>query len=57
VSIAKFVQRHRQEIDRIILSGHGMRNYRHKISDDDRKKWVLNDDYLYRWARREGVKA
>lgn len=27
-----------------------------KLSDRDRREWVLNDEGLYRWARSEGVR-
>jgi len=27
-----------------------------KLNDEDRKEWIMNDEGLYTWARREGVK-
>ena len=27
-----------------------------KITDEERRLWVLNDEGLYQWARSEGVK-
>jgi hypothetical protein len=26
-----------------------------RINDEERRLWILNDEGLYRWARREGV--
>jgi len=26
-----------------------------RLDDDDLRGWILNDEGLYRWARREGV--
>ena len=28
----------------------------HSINNEERRQWILNDEGLYRWARREGVK-
>lgn len=25
------------------------------LNDDERRQWILNDEGLYNWARREGV--
>ena len=27
-----------------------------RLSDEDRRQWILNDEGLYRWARSEGVR-
>jgi hypothetical protein len=27
-----------------------------KLTNEDRRQWVLNDEGLYRWARSEGVR-
>ncbi len=27
-----------------------------RLNDEERRLWVLNDEGLYRWARREGVR-
>lgn len=28
----------------------------HRLNDEERRLWVLNDEDLYRWAEREGVR-
>ncbi len=27
-----------------------------KLNDEKRRQWILNDENLYNWARREGVR-
>jgi len=61
-----FIKENRKEIDDAI----NLALYRHdgnggkgiipnpppKRNDDERRLWVLNDEGLYRWARRNGVR-
>jgi hypothetical protein len=49
-----FIEQHRQEIDQWIVrqcSNLG------SLSDRDRREWIANDERLYLWAKREGVKG
>jgi hypothetical protein len=50
-SMRKFIQDNREEIDAAIRNV--CKNC--KLNDEERKNWILNDEGLYRWARREGV--
>lgn len=60
-----FIRKNREEIDEAINSvvyrwdGNGGRgsvpNPPPKRNDEERERWVLNDEGLYSWARREGV--
>ena len=60
-----FVRENREEIDRAINSvlyrwdGDGGRGTvpdpPPKRNDEERELWILNDEGLYLWARREGV--
>jgi len=50
MNITKFISAHRAEIDAHIKRVNpGQRN----ITDSERRLWVLNDEGLYNWARRE----
>ena len=48
----EFVRQNRAEIDSVIRSNGGS-----KFNDAERRMWVLNDEELYLWAKREGVKS
>jgi hypothetical protein len=48
----KFIRENREAIDKYIKSI--CPNCR--LNDDERKGWILNDEYLYNWARSFGVK-
>lgn len=52
MTIREFIKHHRTEIDQVIKSK--VPNCR-QINDEERRKWILNDEGLYLWARREGV--
>lgn len=65
-SMREFIKQNRNEIDNCINSvlfrydGNGGRgtvpNPPPKRNDAERRDWVLNDEGLYLWARREGVR-
>jgi hypothetical protein len=46
-SLSAFIKEHRDEIDSI--TGSQYKN------DAERRQWVLNDEWLYNWAKSEGV--
>lgn len=52
MSIRAFIRKHRAVIDAAIRRAvpNGGR-----LNDDERRLWVLNDEGLYNWARRDGV--
>ena len=62
-----FIRSNRAEIDTIInynlfrWDGNGgpgtVPDPPPKRNDKDRQEWILNDEILYRWARREGVRV
>ena len=51
MSMREFIRRNRAELDQSILSA----GHRGKLNDEDREEWILNDEGLYLWAKREGV--
>lgn len=63
----EFISRHRTEIDDAINAA--MYRYDGKggrgtiptpaptRNDDEREQWIMNDESLYNWARREGVRV
>ena len=53
MSIRDFIKQNREQIDRVILR---VDPDIYRIDDHERRLWVLNDESLYRWARREGVR-
>ena len=55
MTMREFIKQNREEIDRCIHSVPGMEGYR--LNDKDRRDWIANDEGLYIWARREGVKV
>ena len=50
----EFIRENRKEIDAYIIKK--VPNLHYPINDKERREWVLNDEPLYRWAQREGVK-
>ena len=66
-----FIKQNREEIDRLIdaslgqvprtatcycpLSGTDHFHQPSPRNDTERRQWILNDEGLYSWARREGV--
>lgn len=51
-TIAVFIAEHREELDECILK----RVPNAKLNNEERRKWILNDEGLYQWARSEGVR-
>lgn len=54
MSLKEFIRLNRGSIDQAILRA--CPNVP-RLNDDDRRQWVLNDEGLYLWARRAGVKV
>lgn len=46
-----FIKENRAAIDALIQAKTGNT----RINDDDREQWILNDEGLYLWAKKEGV--
>lgn len=53
MSKREFLKTNRKELDRIIRKKLNDPDF--SLNDDDRWEWVMNDEGLYNWARREGV--
>ena len=51
MTLKEFIKRNRTEIDSLIRSNVPECN----IDNDERELWILNDEWLYKWARRCGV--
>lgn len=51
ISIEEYIAEHRTEIDFYLLNAHGVT----PNSDEDRRLWVLNDEYLYTMMRDANV--
>ncbi len=52
MTLANFIKENREELDRYIrrVNPDGPR-----LDNEERRQWILNDEDLYNWARREGV--
>lgn len=46
-SLRVFVRQNRKTIDEYVLE---QTKTNHRLNDNDREKWVLNDELLYSWA-------
>lgn len=55
MTLKQFLKENRTELDACIARALG-EDKNPRANDDERRLWVLNDEGLYRWARREGVK-
>ena len=53
-SMRKFIVEHRKEIDEAILRANPRQNI---CNDHERELWILNDEGLYNWTKRNGVKV
>jgi hypothetical protein len=54
MTMATFIKENREQLDRAILKACPNLG---KLNDQERRQWILNDEGLYNWARREGVKV
>ncbi len=59
-SIKSFIKENRDEIDFCIQKALGtfgtkVSRKEQRINDEERRLWILNDEGLYWWARKEGV--
>ena len=54
MTLKEFIRANRPAIDKVILS---VCSNAGRIDDAERRLWVLNDEGLYWWAKREGVKV
>ena len=52
MSIREFIRRNRKELDEAIRK----QVPEVRLSDNERRLWILNDEGIYNWARSEGVK-
>ena len=52
MSIREFIRRNRTELDVCIRRACPNLD---RLNDEDRRGWILNDEGLYLWAKREGV--
>lgn len=73
MSIKTFIQNNRSELDAAIngalnfvprtascschKSGTDHHHEGQRLNDSERRQWILNDEGLYNWARREGVRV
>lgn len=53
-SVRDFVAEHRDDLRKYVLGR--VPNLR-GIDDDELRRWILNDEHLYRWALEEGVEV
>ena len=51
-SMRQFIKENRNELNRLIWAA---AFNQHRLNDREREMWILNDEYLYCWARSEGV--
>ena len=51
MNIETFIKRHRAEITAYIKAKSRCK----RLNDRERRLWILNDEPLYLWAKREGV--
>lgn len=55
MTLKQFIRENRAELDAAIARAlHQEKNPR--PNDEERRLWILNDEGLYLWARREGVR-
>jgi hypothetical protein len=51
----QFIKENKEELDQIIKRAMGQCQYP-RLNNDDRIDWINNDEGLYNWARRSGVR-
>jgi hypothetical protein len=52
MTLKRFINENKKEIDACIKA----QCSNCKIDNEERRLWILNDEGLYLWARREGVR-
>lgn len=50
-SLREWIKNNRKEIDSYLIEKMGPKCF--TLNDEDRRVWVLNDESLYNWAKRE----
>lgn len=53
-TMREFIKEHRDELDACIRKVSPNNPY---FNDEERHKWIINDEGLYAWARSEGVRV
>lgn len=53
MTLRQFIRENRAELDAAIR---GACPNGPALNDEERRQWILNDEGLYRWARRSGVR-
>jgi hypothetical protein len=58
MTMRAFIQQNREELDRCVwnFTAHRYRQPQKLTNDRERQEWIMNDEGLYLWAKREGVK-
>jgi hypothetical protein len=53
MTLEQFIRKNRRELDKAIR-----RHYPNvkKLNDDERRVWILTDEFFYVWAKSAGVK-
>lgn len=51
-TLQQFIEENRADIDKAILV---VCSNAERLDDKERRLWILNDEGLYLWARKEGV--
>lgn len=54
MTLKDFIKENKEELDVCIRRALGGR--KNTINNEDRRQWILNEETLYNWARREGVR-
>ena len=55
LAIRQFIRENRHAIDLAILRYTGRTPGKDRLNDEERRGWIMNDEGLYQWAKREGV--
>jgi len=51
--LREFIKENRQHIDDVVRAR--VKDPKKMLTDEERRLWVVNDEALYLWARKEGV--
>ena len=52
MQLGEFIKKNREKIDGVIR----VKGAKGTLNDEERRQWILNDEGLYNWAKKEGVK-